>query len=64
MGIDFAAILGRGIDSELFLLDDIFEDELRELDDECPQPGIFLKQRLCLGADLGIPTVVLVVVDG
>ena len=47
----------------LLLFDDVFEHESRKLDDECPKPGIFLEQRLRLCADLGIPAIVLVVMD-
>ena len=40
------------------MIEDVFQDEIGQLDDERAEPGIFLKKRYQLGVHICIKTIV------
>ena len=50
--------------TDLFLIDDIPQDDAGQLDDERLEPGIFLKKGLLIGVRPGIEAHILITPDG
>ena len=50
--------------TNLFLIDDIPQDDAGQLDDERLEPGIFLKEGLLIGSRPGIEARILIIPDG